>query len=150
MINRGEQMTMKKRLALEFLRSHKLAVVATYSPYQKSPESALVAYCEDDELCIYFQSGKETRKVQNMKVNPHVSFVIGLDMRLITMQYEGCAYPIESLEALEACKARFIEKKSPTTEKYFNENTIFYRVIPSWIGFSDYTGLKPLVFELKW
>ena len=129
-----------EKRSLLFLRSQKLAVVATCGSYTKSPESALIAYCEDDELCLYFQSGKATRKVQNIKVNPHVSFVIGLDMGLVTMQYEGHAQPIFAQEALEACKALFLEKKSPTNAKYFNEDTIFYKVTPTWIGFSDYTG----------
>lgn len=144
------QLQVKKERVLSFLQSQKLAVIATCASGNASPESALIAYCEDDELCLYFQSGKGTRKVKNIRANPLVSLVIGLDMGLITMQYEGSADPLESFEDLKACKELFIQKNSPTTPDYFNENTIFYKVSPVWIGFSDYTSpSEPKVFELR-
>ncbi|HTH71951.1 MAG TPA: pyridoxamine 5'-phosphate oxidase family protein [Candidatus Pristimantibacillus sp.] len=140
-----------KRKVLEFLRCQKLAVIATASPVRPAPESALIAYAEDDELCLYFQTGVHTRKAANLKRNPAVSLVIGLSLEtLITLQYEGRAEQIVDPAGLEACKQRFIAKDSPTTEEYFNHPTaIFFKVVPTWIGCSDYSGKTPEVIELK-
>jgi general stress protein 26 len=136
---------------LDFLRSQKLAVIATVDPTKPTPESALVAFTEDKQLHLYFQTGRHTRKAANLRVNPHVSLVIGLSLKdLITVQYEGVVEQLTSPEELEACKKRFVAKDSPTTEEYFNHPTaIFFRVTPTWIGLSDYTGKKPEVIELK-
>jgi general stress protein 26 len=136
---------------LNFLRTQKLAVIATSSPAEPTPESALIAFAEDDELCLYFQTGRHTRKAANLKVNPHVSLVIGLNLEdLITVQYEGVAEQINDQTDLEACKKRFVQKKSPTTAEYFNHPTaIFFKVTPTWIGCSDYSDKHPRVIELK-
>jgi general stress protein 26 len=139
------------RKILEFLKRQKLAVIATCSPSKPTPESALIAFTEDDDLCLYFQTGRHTRKAANLSINPSVSLVIGLNLNdLITVQYEGVAKQLASEEELTACKQRFISKDSPTTEEYFNHPTaIFFKVTPTWIGCSDYSGARPEVIELK-
>lgn len=136
---------------LSFLRQQKLAVIATSSPAQPTPESALIAFAEDDELSLYFQTGRHTRKAANLKANPYVSLVIGLSLDdLTTVQYEGIAEQIIGQDEHEACKQRFIRKDSPTTEEYFNHPTaILFKVRPTWIGCSDYSGNCPEVIELK-
>jgi general stress protein 26 len=141
----------KKKKILDFIRGQKLAVIATSSQARPAPESALIAFAEDDELCLYFQTGRHTRKAQNLQSNRHVSLVIGLALDdLITVQYEGRAEQITDPTELEACKQRFIAKDSPTTEEYFNHPTaIFFKVMPSWIGCSDYSGDRPEVIELQ-
>jgi len=140
-----------KQKILAFLRRQKLAVIATVDPALPAPESALIAFTEDDDLCLYFQTGKHTRKAANLRVNPYVSLVIGLELDdLITVQYEGKAEQLITPEDLEACKQRFIAKDSPTTEEYFNHpSAIFFKVTPTWVGCSDYTGDKPDVIEIK-
>jgi general stress protein 26 len=140
-----------KQKILEFLKRQKLAVIATASPLRPAPESALIAFAEDDDLCLYFQTGRHTRKAANLKVNPHVSLVIGLGLQdLLTVQYEGVAKQLVTKDELEACKQRFVRKDSPTTEEYFNHPTaIFFKVTPAWIGCSDYSGPRPVVIELK-
>jgi len=140
-----------KTKVLSFLRKQKLAVVATVGSSGRAPESALIAYAEDDQLCLYFQTGKHTRKAANLASNPYVSLVIGLGLdELMTVQYEGRAERITDAAVLEECKRRFIAKDSPTTEEYFNHPTaIFFYVTPTWIGCSDYSGDRPEVIELK-
>ena len=143
--------TAGKFKVLSFLRRQKLAVIATSTPVRSAPESALIAFTEDDELCLYFQTGRHTRKAANLALNPHVSLVIGLSLDdLITVQYEGVAERITDGHELEVCKQRFVRKDSPTTEEYFNHPTaIFFKVRPVWIGCSDYSGDNPKVIELK-
>lgn len=140
-----------KNKILNFLRTQKLATISTCNPETLQPESALIAFTEDDNLCLYFQTGKHTRKAQNLKVNPQVSLVFGLTQdEMFTVQYEGRAERLTKPEDLEFCKQQFIAKDSPTTEYYFNHPTaIFFKVTPTWIGCSDYRGQKPVVIEIK-
>ena len=135
---------------LSFLKQQKLAVIATSSPSKPTPESALIAFVEDDELCLYFQTGRHTRKAANLRINPYVSLVIGLQLDdKVTMQYEGVATKITTPTDLAACKKHFVAKDSPTTEEYFNHPTaIFFKITPTWIGYSDYSGNRPEVFEI--
>ncbi|HSX01392.1 MAG TPA: pyridoxamine 5'-phosphate oxidase family protein [Candidatus Saccharimonas sp.] len=135
---------------LAFLGTQKLAVIATGGGPERSPESALVAFTEDDQLRLYFQTGHHTRKAQNLATNPRVSLVIGLTLGdLVTVQYEGLAEQLVRAADLDYCKRRFVAKDSPTTDYYFNHPTaIFFRVTPTWIGCSDYRAAKPVVFEL--
>ena len=139
-----------RRKILDVLHAHQLAVIATADPAKPTPESALIAFTEDDQLHLYFQTGTHTRKAANLRQNPCVSLVIGLNAEDgVTVQYEGRARQLTTPEELEACKQRFIAKKSPTTEEYFNHPTaIFFEVLPTWIGCSDYSGAKPVVIEL--
>lgn len=140
-----------KQKILDFLATQQLAVIATSNPSRPTPESALIAFTEDENLCLYFQTGRHTRKALNLQTNPHVSLVIGLSEKtLITVQYEGVARQLSQQDELEACKQRFTQKDSPTTEEYFNHPTaIFFKVNPTWIGCSDYSGDRPDVTELK-
>jgi general stress protein 26 len=136
---------------ITFLRVQKLAVIATHGSLDQAPESALIAFAEDEQLCLYFQTGRHTRKAKNLQINAFVSFVIGFDLNIkTTVQYEGKAQKITEEAHLEQCKQLFIAKGSPTTVKNFNNpNTIFFKVTPTWIGYSDYSDGKPNVFELK-
>ncbi len=141
-----------RKKILDFLKTQKLAVIATSGSERPSPESALIAFTEDENLCLYFQTGRHTRKAANLRVNPRVSFVFGLSLDdMVTVQYEGTAKQLTTKDELEECKRRFIAKVSPTTEEYFNHPTaIFFKVTPTWIGCSDYRSQKPVVIELKY
>ena len=108
-----------KAKILGVLRSQKLAVISTVHSSKPATESALIAFTEDDDLCIYFQTGKHTRKAANLANHPNVSLVIGLSLDdLVTVQYEGKAERLLNADDLEACRHMFIAKDSPTTEIY--------------------------------
>ncbi len=136
---------------LHILQTHHLAVIATTTPAHLSPESALIAFTEDNNLNLYFQTASHSRKAANLAVHPYVSLVIGLTLEnLITVQYEGKAVQLTHPAAVTALKLRFLTKNSPTTAQHLNRpDTIFFQVIPSWIGYSDYSGTKPDVTELS-
>jgi general stress protein 26 len=140
-----------KNKILRFLRQQKLAVISTSSLASPTPESALIAFAEDDELQLYFQTGKHTRKAMNLKANQHVSLVIGLNLTDgMTVQYEGVANQILDQHEMQLCESRFMAKGSPTTEKHFNRpTTIYFKVSPTWIGCSDYSDATPDVIEIK-
>ena len=141
----------RKTKILAFLGKQKLAVISTTAPSNPTPESALIGFAEDEQLCIYFQTKNHTRKAANLSKNPNVSLVIGLRLDdMATLQYEGKAQQIVKTEDLEVCKKQFAAKGSPSTKDHFsNPTTIFFKVTPTWIGFSDYSDKSPEVIEIK-
>jgi general stress protein 26 len=123
-----------------FLKSHRLAVIATNATLDQSPESALIAFVEDDDLSLYFQTSRYSRKANNLMLRQAISLVIGLDLEeMATLQYEGTAQQLDAEDEIEACKALFLAKKSPTTPAYLERpDTILFRVSPTWIRYSHY------------
>lgn len=144
-------MTTDKEKIYLFIKHKMLAVIATTNTTTPYPESALVAFTEEPNLTLYFQTHKESRKANNIKGNPHVAFVIGLELQdKGTVQYQGLAEQLVEEEEVIACKKRFLEKKSPTDETFLNRpDAIFFKVTPVWIGYWDYSGEKTQVIELK-
>jgi len=130
-----------------FISRQKLAVIATSA---LSPEAALVATVVDDALRVYFQTGEHTRKAHNLVNNSAVAFVFGLQLSdMVTVQYEGVARRLSSTSEIKRCKQCFIDQNSPTTKKYLNHSSaIFFEVVPTWVGYSDYRSSSPKVIEL--
>jgi len=138
-----------KRQILTYLKSQKLAVISTVNSQSNAPESALIAFVEDENLCIYFQTGRHTRKAQNLQHNPNISMVFGLSLEdKFTIQFEGRAERLTELQEIQDCKKKFIDKDSPAIKYLENPTSIFYKIHPTWIGCSDYTEEKTRVFEL--
>jgi general stress protein 26 len=138
-----------RKKVLQVMRRNKLAVISTVKP-ERTPEAALIAFAEDEQLRIYFQTGARTRKAANLKTNPAVALVIGISPEeWLTVQYEGTARQVTGADELKAVKQRFIDKDSPTKGEYLTDpSAIFFQVTPTWIGCSDYTGSRPEVTEL--
>lgn len=142
----------EKLRIITFLREHHLAVISTVGFLGLAPESALIAFVEDEQLCLYFQTGKYTRKAANLVHARRVSLVIGLELKdMATLQYEGVAQKLMDLDQINDCKRRFLAKKSPTTREYLERpDAILFKITPTWIRFSDYTrGNHAFVTEIK-
>ena len=77
--------------AANFLRSHRLGVLATSSHENNSPQTALVYYVLDEELNIFILTSRESRKCKNIIQNNKVSFLIGQEVNPIVLQLEGMA-----------------------------------------------------------
>jgi hypothetical protein len=90
-----------------------------------------------------------TRKAINIAANPKVSFAIGLDMSKKILQYEGRAEQLTEQKDVDYVKSLFISWNSPTRPEHFKPNTLVYRVIPTWIGYSDYTIMPPDVWDWR-
>lgn len=138
-----------QELIKSFLAQNPMAVISTIGEKTGNPESALVAFAELDNLEIIFETFFETRKQCNLQKNSKVSFVIGWDTeRHITVQYEGDAYLIKE-ENVEEYKNIFLAKKTPCTEEFLLDSRVrLYKVTPTWIRYSDYTGDSPSVIEI--
>lgn len=129
------------------LANNTLAVISSVTAAGKKPQSALVAFIENDTLELFFQTPNKTRKYRNLTANPNVALVIGFG--LTTLQYEGSAEQVIDKTEVENIKQRFDKKGSPSTRQYLDlPDTAFFKVTPRWIGYSDYTALPADVDEL--
>lgn len=144
--------TKYQKKILSVLSRFYLTVIATANPENADPECALVAYVFNDNLELFFQTNRYSRKAANLKRNPQVAFVMGLDLNdLATVQYQGRATQLTNAEEIEACKQMFIDRKSPTASPKYLEHphAIYFKVVPTWIGCCEYIGNKPVVVEWK-
>jgi general stress protein 26 len=79
---------------------------------------------------------EETRKCQNLRLNPNIAFVIGCDEE-ITLQYEGEAEEPKGIE-LERYKEVYFEKWPDGVERENWPDITYFRVRPKWIRYSDF------------
>ncbi len=136
----------KKKIILDFIKKHKIAVIATVSPENK-PEAAVVEFGETDDFELIFDADKDSRKMQNIRKNNYVAFVIGWDED-ITIQYEGEAYEISDNE-LGDYKGMYFAK-NPNAKKWEKvEGIKFFKVSPKWIRYSDLNKDPWDIFEIE-
>lgn len=132
--------------ALQFLKSHSLAALATVAN-DNVPHVASVYYVVDDELNIYCVSREGTRKFQNIKQNPNVSLVITDEETAETVQLTGRADTglegEEESKVLERLWRVTVEKTSwPAPVVKINKGGIsVVRIRPSELVFGDF---KPI------
>jgi hypothetical protein len=130
---------------LEFMRAHRLAVVATVGADGK-PEAALVGYAVSDELELVFDTTVGSRKLDNIRANREVAAVIGWEGEQ-TLQYEGVADEPTG-EARGICQLRYFDAHPDGRERAKQPDITYVRVRPSWLRYSDYGQDPPLIVEL--
>lgn len=130
------------------LEANKLTIISTVDQANDKPESALIAFVENDNLELFFQTSNKTRKYHNLLSNKNVAFVIGFGWT--NLQYEGSVEQVSDKEEIESIKQLFAEKDSPTTRHYLDlPDTVIFRVTPHWIGYRNYNVHPPEIAELK-
>src|SRR4051812_8371815 len=75
---------------LKFLMTQRLGVMASVSARGTS-QSALVGIAVTETFEVVFDTLDTTRKCQNLRSNPSISFVIGWGQDEISVQFEGIA-----------------------------------------------------------
>lgn len=142
-----------KRTILNFLQKNVLSTISTVNPQKNQPESALVAYAELPNLELIFTTLQGSRKYENLLKNNKVALVVGWDPRpqyWATLQYEGIATRIPEKEVAHYKKIFSMKKDTPCSEEFLSKPEMkLFKIIPTWIGFSDFTGNNPKVIELK-
>ena len=134
----------KKKLVLNFLKSHKLGVIATAGGRQ--PEAAAVDFSETPALEIILTTLAFYRKYKNLKKNRKVAFVVGGE-KSITLQYEGLAQELSRL-AFKKYYKRHIQK-NPVEKKFAAMSEArFFKVKPTWLRYSDFTAEPNNIFEI--
>lgn len=89
-MNLMDQHNERKKVAFDFLKSHKTAVIATTSA-SEGPQASTVYYVIDSDFSLYFLTGDATKKFKNLAENNKIAFVVGTGPELVTIQGGGRA-----------------------------------------------------------
>lgn len=135
-----------KGFVLDFIKKHKLAVLATVDSSNR-PEDAVMGFGGNEKLELVFGTSTLTRKFVNIKNNPNVAVVIGWDEGK-TVQYEGIATILKGKELKEFKKLYFA--KNPRSKKYEKHpEQVYFKVSPKWIRYTDLTQEPWKIIEIE-
>jgi hypothetical protein len=138
---------MDRDALLRFMRESRYAVQATVTP-NGAPQAAVVGIAVTDRFEIVFDAIETSRKVQNLRVNRRLAFVIGNgsggDER--TIQFEGLADEPTGA-ALERVKSAYYDVFPDGRDRLRWPGLTYVRVSPVWLRYSDYNVNPPLVLE---
>ena len=141
-----------RQVILEFLSKNVLATISTVDSRTLQPESALIAFCELDTLEIIFITRIDSRKYNNLSKNNKVALVIGWEFnaeKWETLQYEGESNLVIGREYMKYRRIFAMKEGTPCSEEFLsNPSMKLFKVIPTWIGYSDFRGKEPKVIEI--
>lgn len=141
--------TMDRADLLRFMRDQPLAVVASVSD-AGAPEAAVVGIVVTDKFEVVFDTLTSSRKTLNLRARPSAALVIGGlmpgDER--TVQYEGIADEPTGRE-LELVKELYFRRFPDGRARSARPGTMYLRVMPTWIRFSDFKRDPPDVVEFR-
>ncbi|MCC2630841.1 MAG: Pyridoxamine 5-phosphate oxidase [Candidatus Paceibacter sp.] len=133
---------------LNFLKNHTLTVISTIDERGEKPESAVIAFAEKENLELIFATSNTTRKYKNLQKNPHVSFVIGWDSKIGTVQYEGSARELSDDELNKHADIMILKNKQ--SEKFRSRpDQRYFLVKPTWIRLLDMSSHPDQTFEIN-
>lgn len=136
----------KEGFVYQFLGRHTLAVLAT-TDLTNQPEAAVIEFSELKTLELVFDTYSIFRKYKNMLSNQRVALVIGWDCNT-TLQYEGRAVELEGPE-LEASRAVHLQKFPDAIQFEQYEGMKYFKVLPTWLRYTDMSGFPWKRFELQ-
>jgi general stress protein 26 len=140
----AEDAKMNMEEVIQFMKSERLAVLATVSEDQE-PEAALMGFAVTPGLEIIFDTVKSSRKYPNLKKNPRVAWVIGCSTE-ITVQYEGVAEELEGEELAKYKKTYFAAfPDGPARESW--PGITYFVVRPKWVRYCDYDPTRRRIEE---
>jgi len=139
-------MDSKKQKILKFVRKQKFAVLSTASN-DGVPQAALMTFSENQNLELFFDTFCASRKAKNLHLNSKVAIVIGLHDP-VSVQYEGMAYKLKDEELRESQEIHV--SKLPESEMFIHmEDSLFFKIIPRWIRYSDTSKQPWEIFEIE-
>ena len=134
---------------LRYLRTRRYAVEASVT-LGGAPQAAIVGIAVTDAFELVFDSLETSRKMQNLRANHRVAFVIGgtdgSDER--TAQYEGIADEPRGV-ALDRVKQQYFRVFPDGRDRERWPGITYVRVTPVWIRFSDYSTNPPVIVEFS-
>jgi general stress protein 26 len=132
---------------LAFMRKYRVGVEASVSA-AGAAQAAVVGIAITDRFEIVFDTLASSRKMHNLRRNPHIALVIGglADGEVRTVQYEGIADE-PSGDELERLKAIYYEVYPDGPSRLAWPGLTYVRVRPSWIRYSDFSADPPQILE---
>lgn len=124
---------------LRFLQSHSLAVQTSVSP-SGAPQAAVVGIVVTDRFEIFFDTLEVTRKLQNLRRNAKIAFVIGglADGDERTVQYEGIADEPTGADLHRLQELYFSSFPDGRERLATWPGLVYIRSRPTWIRYCDY------------
>jgi len=132
---------------LRFMREHPLAVQASVSA-AGGAQAAVVGIVVTDEFEIVFDSESTSRKVNNLRRDPRIAFVVGGTAigEERTVQYEGIADEPTGAE-LRRLKELYFELFPGGRERESWPGITYIRTKPTWIRYTDFNQGPPEIVE---
>lgn len=134
----------KRDEALSFLVDHETGVLSTVSDGKS--HSRLVYYTCDDSFTIFFLTLANTRKVADLKENPHASFVVSEIDIPRTLQVEGTVEDLTEVATMNPLLTNFVQELMSKRRRYglplehFDAAVVkLYQLTPSWVRWGDFT-----------
>ena len=141
----GQQENLSPQFVLDFLKRHRLGVIATAS-LDAVPEAALINFAVTPGLEIVFETTTATRKFPNLKRNPYADMVIGWEGGQ-TLQCSGTVDEPEGREG-ERLRALYLAAFPATASHEHWPGNSYFRLRPHWLRFSDYSSQPRRIAEL--
>jgi general stress protein 26 len=126
---------------LRFLRHHKLAVQASVAP-DGGPQAAVVGLAVSDELELVFDTLGSSRKAANLRRDARIALVYWADA--VTVQLEGVVDEPAGDE-LARLKQVYFTAFPDGPEREALPDITYFRVRPSWIRVSEFSGATPKI-----
>jgi hypothetical protein len=133
---------------LPFLRRHRYAVQATVTP-AGAAQAAVVGIAVSDDLEIVFDTLQSTRKLQNLRLNPAISLVIGgcTEGEEESVQLDGRADEPAGGD-LERLKQVYYATFPDGPTRLSWPGLVYVRVRPTWLRYSNFRQDPPQIVEL--
>jgi pyridoxine/pyridoxamine 5'-phosphate oxidase len=128
----------------DFIRQHKLCVLATSGLEDHRPEAAVVGFAVTERLEIIFDTVRSSRKYRNLATQPRVAVVIGWKHET-TVQYEGEAIELDGPED-DGYRETYYNVYPEGRERVATwDGLVHFVVRPKWIRYSNFN--EPVVIE---
>ncbi len=132
---------------LKFTRRHQFAVEASVA-VSGSPQAAVIGFVVSDEFELFFDTLGSSRKAANLRHDARIALVIGWDLQQAqTLQLQGVADQ-PSGDDLARLQALYFEAFPDGRERLAWPDLRYYRVRPTWLRLSDFSGAAPVITEL--
>jgi hypothetical protein len=136
-----------QRDIFSFIDRHPLAVQAS-TAFSGAPQAAVIGIVATEELEIFFDTLGTSRKAANLRRDPRIALVIGWNLEEArTVQYEGIVDEPSGAE-LARLKALYFSRFPDGRDRAKWPDIVYFRVRPTWIRHSDFTGPEPRIVEL--
>jgi general stress protein 26 len=132
---------------LRFMRQHPLAVEASVSASGHA-QAAVVGIVVTEDFEAFFDTVDSTRKVENLRRDPRIAFVIGgmTQGGERTVQYEGLADEPNGAE-LRRLQELYFESFPDGRDRQGWPGITYIRARPTWIRYSDFSWDPPEIVE---
>lgn len=128
---------------VEFVKANPIGVLSTMG--EDGISSAAVYYMADTDGTIYFNTKRDSRKVENLLRDPEVSFVVFQREPAMTLQARGEATIVEDVSQIESTYMELLHRtfengEVPAILKMGASQLVLVKITPTWMrlgGFSQ-------------